>query len=81
MGKKDKIGKIKDQAEILSFTARKKWLSIPEEFRKKIEHNVWCSSCRDAVQIEKYAVKETRGGLLLQGICKTCGNEIVRVVD
>jgi hypothetical protein len=67
--------------EVISLAARKKWLSIPEEIRKQIEHNVFCSSCLDAVQIEKYTVKESRNGIFLRGKCKKCGLEVARVVD
>lgn len=67
--------------EIISFVARKKWMSIPTEFRKKIERNVWCSSCSEVVQIIDYSVKESGEEIVLHGSCKICGHKVVRVVD
>ena len=67
--------------EIISFSANKKWLSLPEEIRRKLERNVWCGSCRDVVKIDNYVVKESSNGILLQGKCHKCGNDVVRVID
>ncbi|WHY64996.1 RQC-minor-1 family DNA-binding protein [Neobacillus sp. SuZ13] len=67
--------------EVVSFSANKKWLSIPVEFRRKLERNVWCSSCSDVVKIEKYTVKEFTGGIVLEGKCQKCGNGVARVID
>jgi superfamily II DNA helicase RecQ len=67
--------------DVVSFSANKKWLSLPEEIRRKLERNVWCGSCRDVVKIENYIVKESSNGILLQGKCHKCGNEVVRVID
>lgn len=73
--------KMKKDQRVISFTANKKWLSIPEETRRSLERNVWCSSCTDVVQIENYIVQESRGGIVLHGKCKICGYEVARVVD
>jgi hypothetical protein len=70
-----------NEQDVISYTGNKKWLSIPVETRKKLERNVWCGSCRDAVQIEKYTVEESKGGIVLQGSCKECGNKVARVID
>ncbi|MFJ7726797.1 RQC-minor-1 family DNA-binding protein [Neobacillus sp. NPDC097160] len=67
--------------EVISFSANKKWLSLPEETRRKLERNVWCGSCRDVAKIENYVVKESSNQLLLQGICHKCGKEVKRVID
>lgn len=72
---------MKKEPVIISFSARKKWLSIPAEVRRAIEKNVWCSSCMDTVQIENYEIKESQNGIILLGTCKNCGNDVVRVVD
>jgi hypothetical protein len=72
---------MKKDSEVVSFTANKMWLSIPEETRKKLERNVWCSSCTGVVQIEKYTVKEIKSGIALYGSCKKCGRDVVRVID
>jgi hypothetical protein len=73
--------KQKNKQEVISFAANKKWLSIPEDTRKQLERNVFCSHCLDVVQIEKYVVKESKGTIVLMGSCKTCGNEVARVID
>ncbi|WML50004.1 RQC-minor-1 family DNA-binding protein [Neobacillus sp. PS3-34] len=61
--------------------AGQKWLTIPENIRKKLVRNVFCGSCVDTVQIEKYMIKETKHGLVLEGQCKTCGGKVARVID
>lgn len=70
----------KDQ-DVVSFTANKKWLSIPKETRRMLEQNVFCSSCLDAVTIEKYIVEDSPSGIVLRGKCKSCGNDVARVID
>lgn len=72
---------MKKDKEVISFSANKKWLSIPVETRRKFEQNVWCSSCSDAVQIENYIVEESSNGIILRGKCKKCGYGVVRVID
>ncbi|NRD79774.1 hypothetical protein HPT25_20770 [Bacillus sp. BRMEA1] len=67
--------------DVLSFSANKKWLSNPVEIRKKLEGNVWCSSCRDAVQIENYVVKESPHGIILEGKCRKCGGAVARFIE
>lgn len=67
--------------EVLSFSANKKWLSIPAETRRQLEKNVFCSSCLDVVKIEKYTVKEISFGIVLEGKCQKCGHDVARVID
>jgi hypothetical protein len=64
-----------------SFEANKKWLSIPADFRQMLISNVFCGHCLDTVQIEKYIIKDFRDTIVLEGKCKTCGNEVARVID
>ncbi|WP_312097642.1 hypothetical protein [Niallia sp.] len=71
----------KNEADILSFTANKKWLSLPKEMRSELERNVWCSSCIDVVQIENYLIEETKFGIVLQGTCKQCGKQVARAIE
>lgn len=73
--------KREENQELVSFSANKKWLSIPVEFRRQLERNVWCSYCCDVVKIEKYTVKEFSGGIVLEGKCQKCGNDVARVID
>jgi superfamily II DNA helicase RecQ len=69
------------EQEVISFSANKQWLSIPEDIRRKLEQNVWCSSCSDVVKIERYTVKEFSNGIILEGKCQKCGNDVARVID
>ena len=72
---------MKNGKDVISFSANKKWLAIPEETRRMLEKNVWCSSCSEAVTIEKYIVEDSPHGIVLQGQCKKCGHEVTRVID
>ncbi|WP_310364136.1 RQC-minor-1 family DNA-binding protein [Neobacillus drentensis] len=67
--------------EVISFSANKQWLSIPENIRRKLEQNVWCSSCSNVVKIESYIVKEFSTGIVLEGKCQKCGHDVARVID
>jgi hypothetical protein len=71
----------KQNQELISFTANKKWLKISLEIRKKLEKNVWCASCCDVVQIVNYIVKDTPHGIVLEGKCKKCGHEVARFIE
>lgn len=70
-----------NQDDSASFEANKKWLSIPADFRQMLIRNVFCGHCLDTVQIEKYIIKDFRDTIVLEGKCKTCGNEVARVID
>lgn len=67
--------------ESSSFDANKKWLMLPVEIRQMLVRNVFCGHCRGAVQIEKYVIKDFRDTVVLEGKCKNCGNDVVRVID
>ncbi|MCP3030004.1 hypothetical protein LF817_01480 [Halobacillus sp. A1] len=61
--------------------ANKKWLSIPDEFRKKLINNGFCAKCRGAVTITDFIIVDHPEGVMLEGKCKNCGNKVVRVVE
>ncbi|MFT9596758.1 RQC-minor-1 family DNA-binding protein [Mesobacillus sp.] len=67
--------------ETSSFDANKKWLMLPAEIRQMLVRNVFCGHCMDTVQIEKYVIKDFRDSVVLEGKCKNCGNDVVRVID
>jgi superfamily II DNA helicase RecQ len=71
----------REDQEVISFSANKQWLSIPENIRRQLEQNVWCSYCCDVVKIESYIVKEFSTGIVLEGKCKKCGNNVARAID
>lgn len=61
--------------------AEEKWLSISEVVRTKILENVWCSQCKGAVTIIDFVVNNDRMGVLLEGKCKVCTHDVVRIVE
>lgn len=61
--------------------AKKRWAQLPESLREKILKNVWCSECRTMVTLQLREGKTTGRSLVLRGTCKTCGNEVARVVE
>ncbi|MGP4060637.1 hypothetical protein [Halobacillus litoralis] len=61
--------------------ANKKWLSIPEDFRKKLKANVRCTGCNDTVTITDFIIVDHSVGVMLDGKCKNCGHKVVRVVE
>ena len=67
--------------EVVSFSANKKWLAIPVATRKELERNVWCVHCCDVVQIVDYVVKESPPGIVLEGKCQKCSNEVARFIE
>jgi superfamily II DNA helicase RecQ len=67
--------------EVISFSANKKWLAIPADFRRELERNVWCGHCSDVVQIVDYVVKDSPPGIALEGKCRKCGNEVARFIE
>ncbi|MEC1523899.1 hypothetical protein P9D43_18015 [Neobacillus niacini] len=67
--------------EVISFSANKKWLAIPEATRRELERNVWCGNCLDVVQIVNYVVKDSPHGIVLEGNCKNCEKNVARVID
>jgi hypothetical protein len=77
----DEDTKMNHKPEAISFTANKKWLAIPAEFRRELERNVWCVSCSDVVKIENYVVKEATPGILLEGKCQKCGHDVARFIE
>ncbi|WP_404408272.1 hypothetical protein [Jeotgalibacillus malaysiensis] len=61
--------------------ANRKWLSIPENIRKQLILNVFCSNCLDAVKIKDFVIKPNPAGVVLEGNCAVCGNGVARVVE
>lgn len=61
--------------------ANKKWLSLPQNFRKKLIANVRCTTCNDMVTITDFIIVDHPVGVMLDGKCNDCGNKAVRVVE
>ena len=61
--------------------ANRKWLSLPEDLRKKLIGNVFCSNCTDMVTITDFVILDHSTGVMLDGKCKNCGSKVVRVIE
>ncbi|RLQ94518.1 hypothetical protein [Falsibacillus albus] len=61
--------------------ANKKWLAIPEDIRRKLRKNVFCTNCSDVVEIEQFTIEDHSNGIVLEGKCKVCGNGVSRVIE
>lgn len=64
-----------------SLSPKQKWEAIPQEFREKIILNVWCTHCRDVVEILNYKVYSAGPDIVLRGRCAVCSGEVARVVE
>lgn len=65
----------------LTLQAKKRWKQMPEQARKNILSNVWCSQCREMVAMQLREGGMTGGSLVLRGTCKKCGSEAARVIE
>ncbi|HNY97338.1 MAG TPA: DUF6429 family protein [Smithellaceae bacterium] len=61
--------------------AKKRWDEIPEQMRKKILENVWCSKCLTMVKLQLREGRMSGRSLVLKGVCNTCGGEAARVIE
>lgn len=61
--------------------ANKKWLVMPQDKKRMLLNNVWCGKCLKAVTIVKYTIEDNELGLVLKGKCKSCGNNVARVIE
>ncbi len=57
------------------------WKKMPEHGKKGVIESCWCGSCMKAVTIENFTLVFKKPDLILQGFCKVCGNDIVRLVE
>ncbi len=62
------------------FKALKKWSSIPEDYQQRLINNVFCSKC-GVTTIVDYSITADKYGILLKGKCKTCGNDVARLIE
>jgi hypothetical protein len=61
--------------------AKKRWEQIPEQARKDVLENVWCSQCRTMVALQLRDGEMSGRSLVLRGTCRKCGSEAARVVE
>ena len=60
--------------------AKKRWLAIPSELRKKLESNVFCVNCGETT-ITNYEVDSEDHYIILRGYCQSCNGKVARVID
>lgn len=60
--------------------AQKFWDSIPEEIQTKLLNNVFCVRCK-LTTIVNFTGKVKKGDLILEGVCKTCGGRVARLIE
>jgi hypothetical protein len=64
-----------------SFAAMKEWLAIPEPMRNRLIQNVFCGPCKGVTAIKDFTVNPDKHGIILKGVCKTCGSPVARVIE
>lgn len=65
---------------VSDINAERKWRQIPKEMRERLIRNVFCPTCFETT-IVNYSVLDDQYGILLKGKCKTCGNDVARLVE
>lgn len=65
----------------LTPAAKRRWAQMPEETRRDILANVWCSHCLAGTVIELREGEMVGRSLVLRGTCKKCGGEAARVIE
>lgn len=66
---------------IADINATREWKAIPEDVQKMFLSNAFCSKCGVATFAPGYIIRKDKYGFLIEGRCKKCGNNIVRVLD
>lgn len=65
----------------ISPEAKKSWEKISADFRVKILNNVWCSTCKAAVNIDAKKISIDKGMLVIEGSCMICQGPVCRAVE
>jgi hypothetical protein len=61
--------------------ARKCWEKVPDWARERILETVWCGSCLKGTPIQLHRGRMEDQCLILEGKCKVCGNDVVRLIE
>lgn len=56
------------------------WNKVPAWAQEKLLSNVYCGKCSGITTIVDFSGHVSRGDLVLEGACKTCGSDVVRVI-
>jgi predicted nucleic-acid-binding Zn-ribbon protein len=65
---------------IIEFKAARKWAKLPKDIQELLINNVFCMNC-GVTRIVDYDILHHEFGILLQGKCIKCGNDVVRLVE
>ena len=57
------------------------WMRIPKKNRERVLKNSFCTNCRSFTRIVNYSIEDDYFGLIIQGKCNVCGDEIARVIE
>jgi hypothetical protein len=61
--------------------ARTRWDKVPDWAREKILETVWCGDCLTGTPMQLRIGRMEDECLLLEGTCKVCGNDVVRLIE
>lgn len=65
---------------ITDYNALKKWKSIKPEHQQLLLDNVFCPRCKITSMVD-YTIQNDKYGIVLKGKCKSCGGNVVRLVE
>lgn len=71
---------LKEELKDLNKSALEKWNAIPENIKKMLINNVFCRTCGVTTIID-FDIKNDELGIVLEGKCKKCGNEVARFIE
>jgi hypothetical protein len=71
---------LKEELKDLNKSALEKWNAIPENIKKMLINNVFCRMCGVTTIID-FDIKNDELGIVLEGKCKKCGNEVARFIE
>jgi hypothetical protein len=61
--------------------ARRRWEQVPHWARERILETVWCSNCLEGTPIDLRVGRMEDDNLILEGFCKICGHDVVRLIE
>jgi len=70
----------KEKLENRNKSALDKWNAIPERVQDLLINNVFCGACGVTTIID-FDIKNDELGIVLEGKCKKCGNEVARFIE
>ena len=61
--------------------AMKRWNQIPTDVQLKLLFNVYCSKCKNMVNIVDFEATIAKDDLILKGKCENCFSNVVRLIE